>query len=69
MSDGTITTRVLSPVKVVLDMTRNELFSINQELAKGAQISNDTHKNLVLTYSNGDVIVFERRQWTKTEWI
>ena len=69
MSNGTITTRVLSPVKVVPDMSSNKLFSINQELAKGEKISSDTHKNLVLTYPNGDVIVFKRRQRTKTGWI
>ncbi len=50
-------------------MKNTKLFSISQELSKGAQISNDIHKNLVLIYPDGDFIVFKRRQRTKNGWI
>ena len=45
------------------------LMSITAELSSGAQLSNDKHNNLVLTYEDGDTIVFDRRIKTRDGWV
>lgn len=43
--------------------------SITAELSSGAQLSSDKHNNLVLTYDDGDKIVFDRRIKTRGGWV
>ncbi len=67
-ADGTLTEKVLYPCKYAADASDN-LFSITAELNHGAQITNDQHNNITLTYPDDSKIIFDRRLKTKDGWI
>eukprot|EP00984_Skeletonema_dohrnii_P022875 scaffold11976_cov67-Skeletonema_dohrnii-CCMP3373.AAC.1 len=67
-SDGTIVEKVLSPCKFAAEASDN-LLSITAELSNGADLSKDVNNNIMLTYSNGQDIIFDRRLKTKDGWV
>ena len=65
--DGSSVERVLDPVKFSVNGTC--LFAVNNELSKGAKISNNERNDLILTYPDGVVIRCDRRIRTKDGWV
>ena len=65
--DGTSTSKVLS-VKYCENANEN-LFSITQELSKGAKLGSDEENNITLSYPDGSSITFDRRIKTRDGWV
>lgn len=62
--DGTRTEKVLDRVKFCAE-AREKLFSITYEMSKGAGLSSDSSKNIILSYPDGSQIVCDRRMNVK----
>ena len=67
MQDGT-TTRKTIDVKYVPNLSHN-LFSITEELSKGAKLSSNSKLDIRLAYPNGSILSFDRRIRTRTGWV
>jgi hypothetical protein len=66
-ADGTSTIKVLQ-VKYCARANEN-LFSITQELSKGAKLGSDDINNITLDYPDGSKITFDRRIKTRDGWV
>ena len=66
-ADGTSTEKVLA-VKYCKDAQEN-LFSITQEMSKGATLGSDADNNMILSYPDESKIVFDRRIKTRDGWL
>jgi len=67
VQDGT-TTRKTIDVKYVPTLSHN-LFSITEELSKGAKLSSNSKLDIRLAYPNGSILSFDRRIRTQTGWV
>jgi len=66
-ADGTSTVKVFH-VKYCERANKN-LFSITQELSKGAKLGSDDLNNITLNYPDGSKITFDRRIKTRDGWV
>lgn len=66
-ADGTKTVKDLF-VKYC-ERAKENLFSITQELSKGAKLGSDDSNNITLNYPDGSKITFDRRMKTRDGWV
>ena len=66
-ADGTSTVKVLH-VRYC-ERANENLFSITQELSKGAKLGSDDLNNITLNYPDGSKITFDRRIKTRDGWV
>ncbi len=67
-ANGKITERILGPVKIFPNATER-LITITNEMSKGAKLSSNDQNDIILTYPNGDKIIFNHYTKTSSGWV
>ena len=67
-ADGKAICRVLSNVKIT-PSAHNKIFTLTQKLSSEVEHYNDLDENLVLNYTNRDILTFDKCQHTRSSWV
>ncbi len=66
--DGKINELILGPVKICPNSTK-QLISITNEILNGAKLLYNGQNDIILTYPNGDKMIFDCQLKTSLIWI